>query len=232
MKTNEENPEILWKELGLKTPLKELDSKSKEIILNFLILEKEYRKQHRIRRILRQSGIKQVKTLSQFDWQFNPRISKEEIMSFVNSSWMENAGNLVLIGDSGLGKSHIAKGIGYEAILQGYTTVFITSCDLITKVKNSRNPASKIEFFAKTQMLVIDELGFIFHKKEDSDIIFQVISKRAELLPTIITSNLAPREWGTIFSGAAASAILDRLSYNGKFLTFEGRSYRFQKKQK
>jgi DNA replication protein DnaC len=229
---NEENMEILWKELGLKTPSKEVSQENKEVILNFLNMEKEYRKQHRIQRLLRMSGIKQVKTLKQFDWHFNPKISREEIMTFINSPWIENAYNLVLIGDTGLGKSHIAKSICYEAILQGHVTAFISSCDLITKVKRHQNPASKIDYFAKIRVLGIDELGFIFHKKEDTDILFQIISKRAENLPTLITTNLAPKEWGTIFSGAAASAILDRLSFNGKFLTFEGRSYRLLKKQK
>jgi len=66
--------------------------------------------------------------------------------------------------------------------------------------------------------------------KKDTDILFQIISKRSELLPTIVTTNLPPKEWGSIFSGAAASAILDRLSYNGRFITFEGRSYRLLKK--
>lgn len=229
---NKENMEILWQELGLKTPLKEIDSKNTEIIHDFLVLEKEYRKQCRIRKILRLSGIKQVKTLKQFDWLYNPKISREEIMAFVSSPWIENAYNLVLIGDTGLGKSHIAKSICYEAILQGHTTAFISSCDLITKVKRHQNPAARIEYYAKIRVLGIDELGFIFHKKEDTDILFQIISKRAENLPTLLTTNLSPKEWGTIFSGAAASAILDRLSFNGKFLPFEGRSYRLLKKQK
>jgi len=81
-------------------------------------------------------------------------------------------------------------------------------------------------------VLCIDELGYTYHKKEDTDILFQVISKRSEMLPTIVTTNLPPKEWGAIFSGAAASAILDRLSFNGRFITFEGRSYRLLKKYK
>lgn len=230
---NEENQETVWKELGLKTPLKEVSPENKEIILNFLNMEREYRKQYRIQRLLRMSGIKQVKTLKQFDWHFNSKISKEEIYAFVNSPWIEKAFNLVLIGDTGLGKTHIAKAICYEwGILQGYLTAFISAYDLISKVKKSLNPLVKIDYYAKMSILGIDELGYVYHKKEDTDILFQIISKRTEVLPTIITTNLVPKEWGTIFSGAAASAILDRLSFNGKFLTFEGRSYRLAKKQK
>ena len=81
-------------------------------------------------------------------------------------------------------------------------------------------------------MLCIDELGYTYHQKEDNDILFQIISKRTEVLPTVVTTNLIPKQWGSIFSGAAASAILDRLSYHGRFITFEGRSYRLLKKHK
>ena len=144
----------------------------------------------------------------------------------------ENAFNLVLIGDTGLGKSHIASAICYEAILRGYPTACITAFDLVSRIHRAYNPASKIDNYAKVRVLCIDELGYTYHKKEDTDTLFQIISKRNEILPTIVTTNLAPKEWGSIFSATAASAILDRLSFNGRFITFEGRSYRLLKKHK
>jgi DNA replication protein DnaC len=114
------NLQSLLKELGCKTPADEIASDRRDTILDFLKMESEYRRQHKIQRLLRRSGIKQVKTLDQFDWQFNPKISKDDILTFVNSPWIENAFNLVLIGDTGLGKSHIAgrvKGwrLGYQS---------------------------------------------------------------------------------------------------------------------
>jgi len=226
------NLESLLKELGCKTPAGEINSDHRDGITNFLTMELEYRKQYKIKRLLRLSGIKQVKTLGQFDWHFNPRISKEDILTFVNSPWIEDAFNLVLIGDTGLGKSHIASAICYEAILRGYSTVRITAFDLVSRIHKAFNLASRIEYYAKVRVLCIDELGYTYHKKEDTDILFQIISKRNEILPTIVTTNLAPKEWGSIFSSTAASAILDRLSFNGRFLTFEGRSYRLLKKHK
>ena len=223
------NLESLLKELGCRTPAEEIPSDRCPTILDFLQRESEYRKQHKIKRLLSQSGLKQVKTLDQFDWLFNPKISKEEILSFVNSPWIEKAFNLVLIGDTGLGKSHISAAICYEAILRGYPTACITAFDLVSKIHKAYNPASKIDYYAKIRVLCIDELGYTYHKKEDTDILFQIISKRNEILPTIVTTNLAPKEWGSIFSATAASAILDRLSFNGRFITFEGRSYRRKK---
>lgn len=222
--------ETLFKELSIKTPPDEIKTDMYEPLINFLQTEQEYRSQHKIARLLKVSGIKQIKTLGQFDWRFNPRVKKDDIMTFNNSSWIEDGANLILIGDAGLGKSHIARSFCYESILKGHTASFITAFDLISKINKAPNPASKIEYYSKVRVLCIDELGYTCHKKEDTDALFQIISKRSELLPTIVTSNLVPKEWGTIFSGAAASAVLDRLSYNGRFITFEGKSYRLARK--
>ena len=223
---------FLLKELGCKTPPTEISSDQKEMVVAFLKMETEYRRQDKIKKLLRMSGIKHVKTLEQFDWHFNPKISKDDILTFVHSPWIENASNLVLIGDTGLGKSHIAAAICYEALLRGYPTACITAFDLVSKIHKAYNPGSKIDYYAKLRVLCIDELGYTYHKKEDTDILFQIISKRNEILPTIVTTNLSPKDWGSIFSATAASAILDRLSFNGTFITFEGRSYRLLRKHK
>ena len=227
-----QNLETLLIELGCRTPLREIPSDRHNIIAEFLGTEMEYRRQHKIKRLLRASGIKQVKTLSQFDWHFNPKITKEDVMSFVSSPWIDSAANLLLIGDTGLGKSHIGSALCYEAILQGHSTAFISAFDLTSRIQKSLNPTAKIDYYSRIKVLCIDELGYTYHKKEDTDILFQVISKRSEMLPTLVSSNLPPKDWGSIFTGAAASAILDRLSFNGRFLTFEGRSYRLSRKQK
>jgi len=224
--------QFLLKELACKTPAGEIPSDQREMVMGFLKMEIEYRRQYKIKRLLRMSGIRHVKTLEQFDWHFNPKISKDDIMTFVNSPWIENAFNLVLIGDTGLGKSHIATGICYEALLRGYPTACITAFDLVSKIHKAYNPSSKIDYYAKIRVLCMDELGYTYHKKEDTDILFQIFSKRNEILPTIVTTNLSPKNWGSIFSATAASAILDRLSFNGTFITFEGRSYRLLRKHK
>lgn len=229
---NKESLKSTMKELGFKTPFDELPGDSHEHVHAFLKTEMEYRRQHKIKSLLKLSGIRQVKTLNRFDWGFNPRVCKEDVLSFLNSPWIEKGFNLVLIGDTGLGKSHIASSLCYEAVLTGHGAVFISAYDLISRIHKATNREAKIEHYGRVKVLCIDELGYTCHKKEDSDILFQIISKRSEALPTIVTTNLPPKDWGSIFSGAAASAILDRLSYNGRFITFEGRSYRLLNKQK
>jgi DNA replication protein DnaC len=230
MMKNESELTELVSALELKTPAGEIEAGP--AVLEFLKAELQYRKQHRIQRLLRASGLRQVKTFEQFNWSFNPGISKEEIYTFLNAPWVETPMNLVLIGDTGLGKTHIASAFCYEAILKGHSTAKLTAFDLLSKIQRALNPAAKIEYYSRLRVLCVDELGYVYHKKEDADVLFQIISKRSESLPTIVTTNLAPKEWGSIFSSTAASAILDRLSYNGKFITFQGRSYRLLKKHK
>ncbi|HET6513639.1 MAG TPA: ATP-binding protein [Thermodesulfovibrionales bacterium] len=85
---------------------------------------------------------------------------------------------------------------------------------------------SFVEFYSKVHVLCLDELGYAMLTKEQADCIFQIISKRTEIGTTIVTTNLVPSQWGKVFDSVTASAILDRLTMNGRFITFEGRSYR------
>lgn len=226
----------LLKNLELKTPIDHIPEEMRNLLLEFLKKEKVFRHEWRIKRLLAASGLRlaQLRTFDQFDWSFNPKVPREDILTFKNSAWIEEGANLLLIGDAGLGKSHLAKALCYEAILKGQSSLFISTFDLISKLKKAVNVAGRVDYYGTTvKALVIDELGYTYHAREDGDLLFQIISKRSErLLPTIVTTNLAPKEWGTLFSGSAASAILDRLSHNGKFITMEGKSYRMRTKQK
>jgi DNA replication protein DnaC len=222
-------------QLKLKTPCDRIPLDHAEAITAFLRQEREFQKQHRLKQLLHACGIsaKQLRTFDQFDWGFNPKAPKHDILEFRNSGWIAEPANLVLIGDAGLGKSHVAKALCYDAILQGHSAYFATVFDLVSKIKRAPNPAAKIDFYGKVvKVLALDELGYAVYQKEDIDILFQIVSKRSETLPTIVTTNLAPKQWGTIFSGPAASAVLDRLSFNGRFITLEGRSYRLRSKLK
>jgi len=234
MKENQELFSLL-KILNCKINPDDISSASNPVILDFLKKEEAARKQYRLQRLFASCGIpgQQMRTFEQFDWNFNPKIPKQDIMAFKNSNWIEQAANIVLIGDAGLGKSHIAKALCYDAILKGFSTYCIPAFDLISRIKKAPSISSKIDYYGSAiKVLCLDELGYTVHQKEDADLIFQIISKRSELLPTIITTNLPPKQWGSVFSGPAASAILDRLSFKGLFLSWEGKSYRSHIKRK
>jgi len=219
----------LWTQFKLRTDPQDLSESEKSFLQHFLSEEQKLREKNRIEHLLRQSGIKRIKLLKEFDWTFNPKISRDKILEFLNTQWLKKPSNLVLIGPAGVGKTHIATALCHEAILQGIQTVFLTLFDLNAKLNKAKNLYSLIEYYARIPVLCLDELGYVIPTKDQADCIFQIFSKRSEVTTTLLTTNLVPSDWGKIFDSVTASAILDRLSLNGKFITFEGRSYRSKK---
>jgi len=219
----------IYKNLKFVSETKDLTQEQIKVLEPVLTQEINVRRERRIECLLNRSGLKPVKRLEDFDWKFNPKIHREEIMRIVQELCNNEILNVMLIGPAGVGKTHLAKGIGYKAILQCIPVVFITCHDLINRIKRSRNKAATLEYYAKAKILCIDEIGYVFPDPKEANDIFQIISKRSEVGSTIITTNLIPSQWGKIFEAATATAILDRLSLNGNFITWEGRSYRTKK---
>lgn len=219
----------LWKSFHLLSDPIALSEQETTFLSRFLSDEARLREHKRIEHLMRISGIKRVKRLNEFDWTFNPKIPKDKIMEFVHTQWLKQPSNLVLIGPAGVGKTHLATSLCYEAILKGHPTIFLSLFDLTAKLTKAKNLYSLIDYYAKIPILCLDELGYVVPTKEQADWIFQIFSKRAEITTTLVTTNLVPSNWGKIFDTATASAILDRLSLNGTFITFEGRSYRSKK---
>ncbi len=191
--------------------------------------EIQAREVKRIQTLLRRSGIKRIKRMEDFDWKFNPKIPRKKILALADSAWITEVKNVVLVGPSGVGKSHIGSAFCYRAIQQGIPSAFITCFDLVNKLKRSKNKHTLLQYYSTIKVLCLDELGYVFPTQDEANDIVQIISKRSELLPTIVTTNLIPSQWGKIFEAATATAILDRLSLNGSFITVEGRSYRSSK---
>lgn len=219
----------LWKHFKLLSPQQTFSQEEQTFLERFLQQEYQLREKKRIEYLMKTSGIKRIKFLHDFDWTFNPKIPKEKILEFIHTDWLKKPSNLVIIGPAGTGKTHIATSLCHDAVTKGYQTLFITLFDLVAKLSRTSNPFNLIEYYAKIPILCIDELGYVVPTKEQADWIFQIVSKRTELTTTLITTNLVPSNWGKIFDSVTASAILDRLSLNGKFITFEGRSYRSKK---
>lgn len=219
----------LWKILKFASPPADLSPETAKILLPILEDEARAREAKQIRYLLQRSGIKRIKRLEDFDWKFNPKLPREKFMTFRNSPWVQNTQNLVLIGPSGVGKSHLASALCYEAVGKGAAAVFVPCFDLVAKLKHARNKHTLIQYYSTVKVFCLDELGYVFPSQEEANDIFQIISKRSEIGSTIVTTNLVPSAWGKIFDAATATAILDRLNLKGTFLTLEGDSYRGRK---
>lgn len=219
----------LWKILKFVSDPTELVPDQRQVLLPVLEEEARARQLRQIHYLLGRSGIRRIKRLEDFDWKFNPKLPREKFMAYRSSPWVENTQNLLLIGPSGVGKSHLAGALCYEAIHKGITTAFISCFDLVAKLKLARNKHTLIQYYATVKVFCLDELGYVFPSQEEANDIFQIISKRSEIGSTIVTTNLVPSAWGKIFDAATATAILDRLNLKGTFLTLEGDSYRGRK---
>jgi DNA replication protein DnaC len=219
----------LWKHFKWLSDFESCTREEQEFLMRFLTEEYRLREQRRREQLLRMSGIKRVKLLTDFDWAFNPKIPREKIMEFMHTDWLQKPTNLLLIGPSGVGKTHIASALCYDAVLKGKQTVFLSLFDLTAKLSKAKSVYSLIDYYARIPVLCLDELGYVVPSREEADHLFQIISKRAETATTIVTTNLVPSQWGKLFDSVTASAILDRLSMQGTFITLEGRSYRKKK---
>lgn len=219
----------LWTQFRLLQSPDAFSEAERCVLERFLQEEHRARERRRTEYLMKMSGIGRPKLFDDFDWTFNPKIPRDKIMEYIKTEFLKKPSNLVLIGAAGVGKSHLATALCHQAVLSGHQTVFITLFDFTAKLAKAKSPFSLIEYYAKVPLLCLDEVGYVVPTKEQSDAIFQIISKRSEVRTTIVTTNLIPSQWGKIFDSVTASAILDRLSQNGRFIICEGRSYRSKK---
>jgi len=219
----------LWAEFRLLSDMNALSPEEQALLERFLDEESRLRHAKKIGYLLARSGIKRVKALGDFDWTFNPKIPRDKLLEFMAHPWLKVPCNLVLIGPAGVGKTHLAQALCHDAVMKGHQALFISLFDLMAKISRASNLYNAIEFYAKIPVLCLDEVGYAFPSKDQADAIFQVIAKRAESKTTLMTTNLVPSQWNKVFDATTATAILDRLTMNGTFLTMEGRSYRSRK---
>jgi DNA replication protein DnaC len=219
----------LWTEFRLLSEVNSFSTDEQAFLERFLEEEAKLRQAKKIGYLLARSGIKRVKTIGDFDWKFNPKIPRDKLVEFMAHPWLKVPCNLVLIGPAGVGKTHLAQALCHDAVMKGHQALFISLFDLMAKISKAANLYNAIDFYAKLPVLCLDEVGYAFPSKDQADAIFQVIAKRAETKTTIMTTNLVPSQWNKVFDATTATAILDRLTMNGTFLTMEGRSYRSKK---
>ena len=171
-----------------------------------------------------------VKTVEDYDFEFQPCVNKQEILELATLRFMEKAENIVFLGSSGVGKTHLATSIGIVAASKRYSTYFIKCHDLLQQLKRAKlenRLENKLKYINRYKLLVVDELGYLPIDKEDSNLFFQVIDMRYEKKSTIITTNINFNDWDSIFNDAiVANAILDRVLHHSKVITINGRSYR------
>ena len=149
-----------------------------------------------------------VKTIEDYDFEFQSCVNKQDILELATLRFMENAENIVFLGSSGVGKTHLATSIGIVAASKRYSTYFIKCHDLLQQLKRAKlenRLDSKLKYINRYKLLVVDELGYLPIDKEDSNLFFQLIDMRYEKKSTILTTNINFNDWDSISSSNGAN---------------------------
>lgn len=184
------------------------------------------------------AGFPAIKTLDIFDFEFAAGVPKKQIMELASLAFVERAENIILLGSSGVGKTHLAIALGYLCAQKNQKVKFISASDLMIILETAYRQGNFKEVMKRSilppKILIIDEVGYLPLTKEQSNLFFQVIAKRYEKGSIILTSNLNFGQWDQTFAGDATlcAAMLDRLLHHSHLIQIQGESYRLRNKKK
>lgn len=228
--------------LGLKGVVKQLNEalseaeKSNESYISFmqrlLASELNYRVDKRFQRNMAGAHFPVRKDLEAFDYAKVKGITKKEVAELLDFRWLDNHHNLLLFGAPGLGKTHLAIGIGVKAVEKGYIVCFERMTTLIRLLKTAdihRSSAFRLNRMMKSDLLIIDEIGYTPIEKKEANLFFNLISELYEKTSVVITSNKGFQDWAEMMGDPImTTALLDRLLHHSSIYNMDGESYRIQ----
>ena len=187
-------------------------------------------------RRIRQAKFPAPKTLEGFDFLAAPGVNKKQILELNRCEWIDKREPLILLGNPGTGKTHLAIALGQAACHRGYNVRFFTAAALVNALAEARDEKALLHLqarLAKTALLIVDELGYVPFAKTAAELLFELFSQRYERGSMLVTSNLPFEEWTAIFgSERLTGALLDRLTHRAHILAIDGDSYRLAERRK
>jgi len=173
--------------------------------------------------------------MADFDWNWPNKIDRPLVESQLSLEFLDAARNVVLVAPGGLGKTTIAQNIAHRAILAGRTVLFQTAAQLLLDLaaqESARALERRLRYYANVGLLVLDEVGYLAFDNRNADLLFQVVSRRYERKSIVMTTNLAFKDWHTIFPTATcATALVERVVHHADIIKIEGQSYRLRESE-
>ncbi|QNU65931.1 ATP-binding protein [Ruminiclostridium herbifermentans] len=203
-----------------------------EGLLRLSNYEVDFKEAKASRSMIKAAAFPFVKELKDYDFNFQPSVNQQEIQELCTLGFLERNENIVFLGPSGVGKTHLATSIGIAAAKKRTSTYFIKCHDLLQQLKKAKLENRldvRLRHFCHYRLLIIDELGYLPIDKEDSNMFFQLIDMRYERKSTILTTNMNFNEWdGVFYDAVVANAILDRVLHHAHVISISGKSYRLK----
>jgi DNA replication protein DnaC len=199
------------------------------------LVEGEYleRRQRAIERRIKAARFPVIKTLEQFRWDWPKKINRLQVQNVFRLEFIAQKANVVLLGNVGLGKTHLAVALGYAACQEGHSVLFADAISIINDLSAAQKRGllkRQLKRYLAPELLAIDEIGYLPIDQHGADLLFQVISQRYERGAIVLTTNKPFKQWPSIFNNDStlASAVLDRLLHHAETVVIEGPSYRMK----
>ena len=210
------------------------DDSNAEFLVKLLDCEIYHRNQNRLKLQYRRAFLPSDKDLESFDFSFQTSISKRQVNSWLDFIWLDNRENKLLLGPSGVGKTHLAIGLARKALLKGYKVRYFSMDELVDEMILKEAEGTWKDWLKKLlkhDLIILDELGYLPIDHRYTHLFFQFINSCYEYRSIVLTSNKMPNQWGRYFGDeSAAMAILDRLMHDAEVIVLNGDSYRLKDK--
>ena len=200
--------------------------------MKLLDWEEQERRQRSLDRRLKEARIGRFKPLCDFDWAWPKRCDRAAIEALMALAFLADAANIVLVGPNGVGKSMVAQNVAYQALIAGHTVLFASAGQLLGDLCALDADSAlrrRLRHYARPQLLVIDEVGYLSYSNRHADVMFELVSRRYQARSTLITTNLAFADWRQVFPNATCVvSLIDRLVHNAEIIAIDGESYRLK----
>jgi len=201
------------------------------VVLEELVRQELSERERRsLERRLRAAHLGRFKPIDEFDWNWPAKIDRGVIDRALGGDLVRERDNLVLVAAQGLGKTMLARNIAHAAVLQGYSALFTEASSMLLDLGAQDSPRAldrRLRHYARPALLCVDEVGYLSYDARAADLLFEVVSRRYEQKSIVITTNLAFRDWPSVFPNASCvTALIDRLTHHADICLIEGQSFR------